>query len=103
MITMIKTRKSKETPAKKRPRHYCNIHLRPNPYNSKSAPEYLSHSITSEVLLEHIHTCIKNQKPISFDIASFAVKDSNEIVITLSVPFFPKMRPTLVEDFFTDD
>lgn len=102
MIKTRKSKKSKETPAK-RPRHYCNIHLRPNPYNSKSAPEFLSHSITSEVLLEHIHTCIINQKPITFDIASFAVKDSDELVITLSVPFFPKMRPTLVEDFFTDD
>jgi len=102
MMTMIKTRKSKETPAK-RPRHYCNIHLRPNPYNSKSAPEYLSHSITSEVLIQHIHNCIIQQTPITFDIASFAVKDSDELVISLSVPFFPKMRPTLVEDFFTDD
>jgi hypothetical protein len=99
---MIKTRKSKETP-EKRTRHYCNIRLRNNPYNSKSAPEFLSHSITSEVLLEHINNCIRNQKKITFDIASFAVKDSDELVITLSVPFFPKMRPNLVEDFFTDD
>ena len=86
-----------------RNRHYCNIQLRANPATHSSAPDFITHSITSDALNDYITECVRRNKPITFDIACFANKNSDhDLVITLSVPFFDNAKPQFAIDEFTE-
>jgi hypothetical protein len=87
-----------------RKRHYLNIRLRKNSAKHKEAPAFITHSIRSEYLNEYIAHCVATNKPVCFDVAAFAVKTSaDELVVTLSVPFFDKRLPTNLSDHFKDE
>ena len=86
-----------------RNRHYCNIKLRANPATHSSAPDFITHSICSAHLNIYIRECVRKNKPITFDIASFATRNiDNDLVITISVPFFDNAKPQFAIDEFTE-
>ena len=80
-----------------------NIKLKKNNAKTKDAPSFISYSITSDYLNEYIAECVATNRPVLFDIAAFPVKDSaDDLVITLSVPYFEKRKPTNLLDHFEE-
>jgi hypothetical protein len=81
-----------------------NIKLTKNPATHSAAPKFIRHSISSAHLNDYIKNCVETNRPVSFDIAAFAVKNSeDDLVITLSVPHFEKHQPTNLIDLFVEE
>jgi hypothetical protein len=86
-----------------RNRHYCNIKLLPNQATHSAAPDFITHSICSFHLNDYIRECVRKNKPVTFDIACFATRNiDNDLVITISVPFFDNAKPKFALDEFTE-
>lgn len=99
-----RTRTRKNMMKRDHQRHYLNIKLTKNTAKHSAAPEFIRHSISSEYLNDYIRNCVETNRPVTFDIAAFAVKNSeDDLVITISVPHFEKRRPTNLIDLFVEE
>ena len=83
-------------------RTYLTIQMHKNPShaNNKKAPEHIMRNLKLSVTFtNHIVECVKNNRAPDFDVAVFS-KNENDVVVTISVPFFKNKHPTTIEEFF---
>jgi hypothetical protein len=78
-------------------RDYIHVPMRQNTSQSKDAPIFVAHNITSKYLTEYVKNCIQHNRQIAFD---FAINQKpNEFLIVMSMPYFEQRRTKTLEDF----
>lgn len=78
-------------------RDYIHVPMKQNTSQSKDAPIFVAHNITSKYLNEYVKECLQHNRPIAFD---FAINQkTDKFLIVLSMPYFEKRRTITLEDF----
>lgn len=92
---------NKRTP-KEYERCYVNLTLRKNSSISQNSPDNLLRSVQlTPTILSHILNQLQNKKIPAIDVACFQKDDPpNDLVVTLSVPYFPDHPLTTLEERF---
>jgi hypothetical protein len=69
--------------------------------NNPKAPEFIRRNVAlSPTLIDHIASALKQHQVPKIDVAMFTNQSSDDVVVTLSVPFVPKSPTTTLEEFF---
>lgn len=84
-------------------RHYINIELRRNKSETKHAPQFIRHSITSPALTAHFINCYQNKLPFSFDVSAFLDYDDLTAVVTISVPHILNYKRDITNYFYPEE
>lgn len=83
-------------------RCYVNFKLNKNTSTSENSPDAILRNVQlTPTLINHILNAIKKDKTPELDVALFVREEPhNDLVVTLSVPYFPNNPPTTLEERF---